>query len=123
MSYTLDMTVDLESLPDDVETLKELLRAHRALLASRDIEAKLSRMEIEKLRLELAKLRRMKFGRSSEKIAQQIAQLELMLEELEASEAQLPAEAVERAPRRERPARKPLPDHLPRESVLHEPPC
>jgi transposase len=122
MSYTLDMTVDLESLPDDVESLKELLRAHRALLASRDIEAKLARMEIEKLRLELAKLRRMKFGRSSEKIAQQIAQLELILEELEASEAQLPTAPVELAARRDRPARKPLPDHLPRESVVHQPP-
>lgn len=123
MSYTLDMTIDLESLPDDVESLKELVRAHRALLASRDSEAQLARLEIEKLRLELAKLRRMKFGRSSEKIGQQIAQLELILEELEASEAQLRAAPVALAPRRERPGRKPLPDHLPRESVLHEPPC
>ena len=87
----LDMTPALESLPDDVERLKEMVREQRTLLAARDIEAQRARIEIDQLRLQLAKLRRLKFGRSSEKIAQQIEQLELLLEELETSEAQLPA--------------------------------
>ena len=117
------MTIDLNSLPEDVESLKELVRAQRALIASREIEATRARVEIEKLRLELARLRRMKYGRSSEKLAQQISQLELVLEELETSQAQLPVVASERAPRQARPVRKPLPDHLPRESVVHEPAC
>jgi transposase len=117
------VTIDLNSIPEDVESLKELVRAQRALIASREIEATRARVEIEKLRLELARLRRMKFGRSSEKLAQQISQLELVLEELETSQAQLPVAATERAPRQARPARKPLPDHLPRESVVHEPAC
>jgi transposase len=117
------VTIDLNSLPEDVESLKELVRAQRALIASREIEATRARVEIEKLRLELARLRRMKFGRSSEKLAQQINQLELLLEELETSQAQLPPAVSERAPRPARPARKPLPDHLPRESVVHEPAC
>ncbi|MEP6610018.1 MAG: IS66 family transposase [Burkholderiaceae bacterium] len=117
------MTIDLESLPNDVERLQELVCEQRALLAARDVEAQLARLQIDKLRLELAKLRRLKFGRSSEKIAQQIEQLELLLEELEASEAQLPAVLVPVAPQRARPARKPLPAHLPRESIVHEPAC
>lgn len=117
------MTIDLESLPDDVESLKELVRAQRAIMASREIEATRARVEIEKLRLELAKLRRMKFGRSSEKLEQRIDQLELLLEELETSEARLPAPPAELAPRQPRPARKPLPEHLPREAVVHEPAC
>src|SRR5471032_1441878 len=117
------MTIDLESLPNDVESLKELIRAQRAIMASREIEATRARVEIEKLRLELSKLRRMKFGRSSEKIDQRINQLELLLEELETSEARLPAPPAQLAPRLPRPARKPLPEHLPRESVVHEPAC
>ena len=40
-------------------------------------------LEIEKLKLQIAKLRRMQFGRSSERISRQIEQLELRLEELE----------------------------------------
>jgi transposase len=123
VSYYLFVTIDLNFIPEDVESLKELVRAQRALIASREIEATRARVEIEKLRLELARLRRMKFGRSSEKLAEQISQLELVLEELETSQAQLPVATSERTPRQARPARKPLPDHLPRESVLHEPSC
>nr|WP_229418172.1 IS66 family transposase [Massilia sp. Root351] len=71
--------------------------------------------EIEHLKLVLAKLRRMQFGRRSEKLDQQIEQLKLKLEDLEAeavvAEAQAP---VEMAPRRKS-ERKPLPPHLPRE--------
>ena len=45
-------------------------------------------LEIEKLKLQIAKLRRMQFGRSSERITRQIKQLELRLEELQAGEAE-----------------------------------
>jgi transposase len=117
------VTIDLESLPEDVDSLKELVRAQRALIAAREIEVTRTRVEIEKLRLELSRLRHMKFGRSSEKLSEQINQLELALEELEASRAQLPAVPAALAPRPPRPARKPLPEHLPRESVVHAPAC
>jgi hypothetical protein len=68
----------------------------------------------------LAKLRRMQFGRRSEKLDQQIEQLELKLEDLEAEEAVAEAQApVEVAPRKKA-ERKPLPADLPREErVLH----
>ena len=45
-------------------------------------------LEIEKLKFQIAKLRRMQFGRSSERVDRQIAQLELRLEELEAGMAE-----------------------------------
>jgi transposase len=83
-------------------------------------------LEIEKLRFQIAKLRRMQFGRSSERITRQIEQLELQLEELETGEAEdiARAEASEPAvpiPARGKPKRKPLPDHLPRQEVVHQP--
>src|SRR5437773_3492416 len=81
--------------------------------------------------MQLAKLRRMQFGRSSEKLDGQIAQLELAIEELEASEGAVaaPAAAGETAENatpglpdgNRKPARRALPDHLPRETILHEP--
>ena len=108
-------------LPNDIESLKRLVIEQRALLLSREVE-------IEKLKIELARLKRMRFGRSSEKLDERIAQLELVLEELEASEAELAPlkqayaaapEAVE-APRL---SRRSLPEHLPRDTVTHALPC
>jgi hypothetical protein len=40
VSYYLLVTIDLQSLPEDVESLKELVRAQRALIAAREIEGK-----------------------------------------------------------------------------------
>ncbi len=45
--------------------------------------------EIEHLKLLIAKLQRMQFGRKSEKVERQIEQLELKLEELEANRAEI----------------------------------
>lgn len=105
------------SLPDDIESLQRLVIEQRAALLSRDVE-------IEKLKIELARLKRMQFGRSSEQLDQTIAQLELSLEELEVSGSELLAPllsppAVEKA----KPARRALPQSLPRETVVHEAPC
>ena len=66
------------NLPDDVESLKQLILEQRALLLTRQVE-------IDKLKVQLARLRRLHFGRSSEQLAHRIAQLELSLEELEAT--------------------------------------
>ena len=92
------------NLPDDVESLKQLILEQRALLLSRQVE-------IDKLKVQLARLRRLHFGRSSEQLAHTIEQLELSLEELEASETMLthtprtrPASAASQAP-----VRRPLP--------------
>jgi Transposase C of IS166 homeodomain len=49
-------------------------------------------LEIEKLKFEIAWLRRVQFGHSSEWLIRQIEQLELRLEELEAGDAEAIAE-------------------------------
>jgi transposase len=87
---------------------------------------------IQELKLEIAKLRRDKYGISSERRARLIDQLELQLEELEAAaiEDALAAEqaaitdttSAVRAFTRRKPVRKPFPDHLPRERVVVEAP-
>lgn len=110
------------ALPDDVDELKRLLIAARAGLAVKTLEA-------EKLKFELARLRRMSFGQSSERIDRQIEQLELRLEEIEttAADADNTASAVEptpaTAPSDAAPGktRRQLPDHLPRVTETHEP--
>jgi transposase len=84
---------------------------------------------IERLQTMIAHLRRMQFGRKSEKIERQVEQLELELEELECTKAaQLealerklePAKAAAVAAVR-KPVRRPLPAHLPREVETHTP--
>ena len=120
MSNRHDLPADIESLQRLVTEQRSIIEATRATLLSREVE-------IEKLRIELARLKRMQFGRSSEQLDEKIAQLELSLEELEASQSELarPAAAAESAPEPEqiKPARRPLPAHLPRETVTHAAAC
>ena len=75
---------------------------------------------IEKLKVQIARLKRMHFGRSSEKLASEIAQLELALEELETAEAELPPLSASLIRERKTPNRS-LPAHLPREEIAHLP--
>ena len=81
---------------------------------------------IEKLRSELARLKRAQFGVSSERLRARVEQLELAIEALEIDEAErlaaVPAVA-EAVAASSKPARRPLPDHLPRETVVHPGPC
>ena len=116
---------DLDAL--DIEALKALVIAkHDELLE----QQRSNTQEIEHLKLVIEKYRRMIFGRKSEKLTGQLEQLELRLEELEtaqaaeeaASEAAQPGSTSTVAKRRSRPARKPLPENLPREVVTHLPP-
>ena len=105
--------VDLSRL--DRETLEALVVAQQEKLLNRN-------SEIEHLKLIIAKLRRMMFGTKSEKIAREIEQLELKLEELETGEAaRPPAAAPTSSTPRRKPKRRPLPEHLPRETHTHMP--
>src|SRR5450631_2482097 len=105
------------ALPDlnqlDPTQLKALIFIQHEQLLSRDTE-------IEHLKLLIGKLRRMQFGRKSEKLDRQIEQLELRLDELQATQAENAAvsdapAAVAPAGNTARPARRLLPEHLPRE--------
>ncbi|GAB6852907.1 hypothetical protein JCM10599A_67110 [Paraburkholderia kururiensis] len=103
-------------LPDDIDALKAMVASLREQLSSRAIE-------IEHLKLTIAKLRRMQFGRKSEKLDRQIEQLELRLEDVQADEgsADMATAAAVKRPNREGAGRKPLPDHLEREERIHLP--
>src|SRR5881227_2228409 len=104
-------------LPDHVEALKVELVAARALVIEQKIQ-------LEKLRFEIARLKRMKYGRSSEQLDTQIGQMQLTLEDLEATLAETP-EPLRPAPKPApiKPVRRALPAHLPREEVVHESAC
>jgi len=108
-------------LPNDVESLKELLRAAHGALDVMSAQLRSRDVLIEQLKLQLARLKRMKFGRSSEQLDAQIAQLEFSLEELEANVAAAPPPEAPASAPAAKPVRKPLPDHLPREPNVHEP--
>jgi transposase len=97
-----------------IAALEALLAEARAELLHRDLL-------IETMRVQLARLRRMQFGASSEKLSAEIAQLELALEELEAAGPVAQSSTV--PPKSERPTpMRALPDHLPREDVIAQPP-
>jgi transposase len=114
----------------EIARLRAELAATKAELTQAQAVVSASEAMISHLKLELAKLRREQFGQRSERRARLIEQLELQLEELEAAatEDALRAEAAApptqvRAVERRRPARKPIPDHLPRERVVVEAPA
>ena len=113
---------------EEIATLRAALAEREAELATARAELTGAHLLIAQYKAQLHKLRRMQFGRSSETLDEQIHQLELKLEDLEESEASRAAAArpssqnQERPnPERRQPARRPLPDHLPREEIIHAP--
>jgi transposase len=123
------VTPQFESLPSDLAT------AHAMILAERtgrlEAEAKLANARAEAAliayyKLEIEKLKRQLYGTRSERKTRLLEQMELQLEELEATatEDELAAEKAAsrtqtvRSFQRKRPARKPFPDHLPRERIV-----
>ena len=125
------MEAAISPLPDGVEALRALVVAMAAELAAARAQASASEALIAHLKLQIAKLRREQYGPSAERSRRLLDQLELQLEELEAtaSEDDLAAEMAAAkttsiAPfERKRPARKPFPEHLPRERVVIPAPC
>jgi transposase len=110
---------------------EEQLNERERVIAVRDAELYAKTLQIENLKAQLAVLRRSRYGRSSEKLDQEIEQLELLLGELEegVAEGRTRAEQVAKSPAAPRRAkrnstphgRKPLPEHLPREEIVHPP--
>ena len=128
--YSLGMSLATAEPPTDPAELLAFALACQSELKVAELSVQYKALEVEKLKLQIAKLRRMQFGRSSERITRQIEQLELRLEELETGAAEAAAIADAEAdtgepaaPIRERskPKRQPLPDHLPRQEVVHQP--
>jgi len=137
-----DMTIAqpvLPENPDELRTFTLALQANFAAIQTRNqvLEDELyaKTLHIEKLKMQLAALRRARFGRSSEKLDREIEQLELAIGELEegqaqsaagqeaaATQPQAPALTAPR-PSKGSPVRRPLPAHLPRERVDHPAAC
>jgi transposase len=130
-----------DSLPDDVATLKAMvIAAETALLEAQakarnlEAEARARALLIEQMKFTIAKLKYERFGQSWER-GTVLEQLELQLAEMEedASEAEAAAQVaaakaasvtVEVRPfHRRKPARRPLPEHLPRERVIYPVPA
>ena len=132
------MPASVSPMPDDVEALRAALaaatfRADQAEVALLGARARQSDDQalIAHLKLQIEKLRHQLFGSKSERRSRLLDQLELQLEELEATAsqdaaiAQLAAHKVANAPgfERRRPSRQPFPEHLPRERVVIAAPC
>ncbi|MGB8840487.1 MAG: IS66 family transposase [Aliidongia sp.] len=125
------MTTPSAALPDDVETLKAALLAAQTALEEACARAAGAEAMVAHLRLMIAKLRRDQFGQSSERGRKLLDQLELQLEEAEASatedaaasDAAKPETSIVKSFERKKPVRAPLPAHLPRERVVLPAPC
>jgi transposase len=120
-----------DTLPKDLAAAHAMILAQREMLTIARSEVTVGRLEIERLKLMLAKARREQFGQSSERGKQLIEQLELAIEDLEETQAEVetkaemaaPEVAKEKRARTPRPPRKPLPDNLPVERIVAPPPC
>ena len=118
MSDSLHIASDKDA---QIASLQALLAERDASLAEAKAELLHRDLLIETMRVQLARLRRMQFGASSEKLSAEIAQLELALEELEAGVVEV-AQTSSLPPKPERPVPvRSLPEHLPREDVVAQP--
>jgi len=140
------MSLATAPLPENIDELRafaasivdqnsRLMEAQKTLQTEVQIykdELYAKTLHIEKLKAQLAVLRRARFGRSSEKLERAIEQMELLLGDLEEGQAESaarlkrarPQPSLPSTPReRSQPVRKPLPDHLPRERVEHDAAC
>jgi transposase len=127
-------TTQKRALPSDIPTLHAMLAQREAMLFERDVL-------IEKLKLQIARMKRVRFGASSEQLDGQILQLELIVEDLETSYSAAVGHAatddetlrdVDGTPIEIEPSAasvngarvantRALPEHLPRERVRYEP--
>jgi transposase len=132
------MSLD-DSLPTDLASAHALIIAQRQALSAAEQRASAAESEaqyrallIEKLKFTIRKLRHERFGQSSER-GTLLDQLELQLADLEAdaAQAQVGAQMIAAAasdkmmvPSFERrlPARRPLPEHLPRQRIVYPAP-
>ncbi len=126
-----------DALPSDLASAHATILAQREMLAEREAalseaqkEAKIRALEIERLKLQLAKARRERFGQSSERGKLLVEQLELAIEDLEETQAEeetkaeIAAPEPAKAPRRRAPrGPRKLPDNLPVERIVEPAPC
>lgn len=127
------------ALPNDPAALMAMIAALRGDLAEEraarraaELGLQAKTLEAERLRVQIARLRHERFGRSSERLAGEVEQLELRLDEVladiaasggagDAEDESASASAKAPEEKAQRRGRKPLPDSLPRRDVEHLP--
>ncbi len=124
--------------PEEIDALRAALAAAEARADVAEAELAVARAkasddqaQIAHLKLQIAKLQRQLYGPHAERTRRLLDQLELQLEELEASasEDEIAAEMAAAKTQsvaaftRQRPSRQPFPEHLPRERVVEPAPC
>ncbi|MEN8749663.1 IS66 family transposase [Marivita sp.] len=82
------MSQSLVDMPDDPAALKSLVAAQQAEIAKMSASLRAHDLLVQALRIRIAKLKKQKFGASSEKIEREIEQLELALEDLKVATAE-----------------------------------
>jgi transposase len=118
-----------ESLPTDLAAAHAMILAERSARLEAEAVAANAKAEVALIayyKLEIEKLRRQLYGARSERKTRLLEQMELQLEELEATATEDELAAEQAAARtqtvkpfqRKRPSRKPFPEHLPRERVV-----
>src|SRR2546423_1536141 len=122
-----------DSLPSDLAEAHALILSLRVRVHNAEAEAHARALLIEQLKFMIAKLKQEQYGQSSERHAV-LEQLELKLADLEETAAESEAVAqlaaaaanekkiVIQAFERRKPARRALPEHLPRERVVEPAP-
>jgi transposase len=115
-----------ETLPAEIAALQTALTAERAARQQAEARASGAEAMVAYLKLLIARMKRERFGQSAERGRKLLDQLELQLEELEASATEDEVAAGSAEPdappvpglARKKPVRAPLPAHLPRERVV-----
>ena len=117
----------LDQLNLDADTKQQVTGIVQALLDQAQREIHAQELKIQALTMELAHLRRIRFGKKNESLSSQpslfeesvladIAAVNAEIEQIEPAAKTAPAK-----PSRSRAGRQPLPDHLPRIEHRHEP--
>ena len=108
-------------LPTTVAELQALVLEQQTSITNMVREIAARDDEIERLKAQIDKLRRMYFGSKSEKLARQIDKLEAQLEDLTAgqgaAETREHRDKTSTAPPGRAPTREPLPPALPRDEI------
>jgi len=127
------MDHDFAALLNDVATLRAALMIAQARANEAEAEAAVAKAQksdaealVARQQLQIEKLRREIYGPRSERTQRLLDQMELQLEELEAAATEDEIQAEKTTAKtttvaaftRNRPARKPFPEHLPRERVV-----
>ena len=109
-------------LSNEITELQRQLLAREGVIATQALELTSRQRQIEHLKLQIAKLRRFRFGQSSERLAG-VEQMALLLEELQASlkPAAAPIGPTEPAPKGKPVRRQELPAHFERIDNTIEP--